>query len=242
MRRVAAEVGRRRARDRGDWCGQDFRSGRGHQRVCEDARSKRVRAGHLPFLLRVEDCSEASGDGDSRDGAGRRARIGDGGALSRGGADAQVGQPEVKLGIIPGAGGTQRLPRLAGVAKAVEMCALGEPVRAADALKLGIVDELIEGDSDAPATGAVAFARTCGARSPCAKTRDRGEKLAAEADNAAIFATAREHAGKKQRGMMAPLAAIDAVEAATKLPFDGRMRARTRAICRVPCFRSNRAR
>ena len=52
---------------------------------------------------------------------------------------AQVGQPEVKLGLIPGAGGTQRLPRLAGIAKAVEMCALGEPVNAGEALKFGII-------------------------------------------------------------------------------------------------------
>src|SRR5271166_1989564 len=66
---------------------------------------------------------------------------------------AQVGQPEVKLGLIPGAGGTQRLPRLAGVAKAVEMCTDGNPVKAQDALQSGILDKLIEGDL---LTGAVA--------------------------------------------------------------------------------------
>src|SRR5205085_9650237 len=55
-------------------------------------------------------------------------------------ASAQVGQPEVKLGLIPGAGGTQRLPRLAGVAKAADMCATGDPVKAADALSAGIMD------------------------------------------------------------------------------------------------------
>src|ERR1700704_2571491 len=69
---------------------------------------------------------------------------------------AQVGQPEVKLGIIPGAAGTQRLPRLAGIAKAVEMCAAGDPIAAADAFKSGIVDEIVEGDL---LKGAVAFAR-----------------------------------------------------------------------------------
>ena len=67
-----------------------------------------------------------------------------------------MGQPEVKLGIIPGAAGTQRLPRLAGVAKAVEMCAFGEPVGADEALAAGIVDRIIEGDLLA---GAIAFAR-----------------------------------------------------------------------------------
>jgi 3-hydroxyacyl-CoA dehydrogenase len=58
-------------------------------------------------------------------------------------ADAQVGQPEVKLGLIPGAGGTQRLPRLAGVALAVEMCATGNPISAAPALQAGIIDRVI---------------------------------------------------------------------------------------------------
>ena len=61
---------------------------------------------------------------------------GDGRPLPRGVASAQVGQPEVKLGIIPGAAGTQRLPRLAGVAKAVEMCAEGKPMSARDAASL----------------------------------------------------------------------------------------------------------
>jgi len=71
-------------------------------------------------------------------------------------AAAQVGQPEVKLGIIPGAAGTQRLPRLAGVAKAVEMCAFGEPIRAQAAFETGVVDRIVEGDLLA---GAIAFAR-----------------------------------------------------------------------------------
>ena len=129
---------------------------------------------------------------------------------------AQVGQPEVKLGIIPGAHGTQRLPRLAGVAKAVEMCAEGNPVKAPEALKLGIVDKLIEGDL---ITGAVAFAREVAGK-PVRKTRERNEKLGTAEQNTAIFAAARDAARKKGRGLTAPLAAIDAVEAATKLPFD----------------------
>src|SRR5262245_28309327 len=85
-------------------------------------------------------------------------------------ASAQVGQPEVKLGLIAGAGGTQRLPRLAGVAKAAEMCASGEPVRASDALKLGIVERIIEGEL---LQGAIAFARELVAKGgPPRKTRD----------------------------------------------------------------------
>jgi 3-hydroxyacyl-CoA dehydrogenase len=117
-------------------------------------------------------------------------------------ASAQLGQPEVKLGIIPGAAGTQRLPRLAGVAKAVEMCAGGNPISAKEALGLGIVDRLIEGDKPAP------------------KTRERKDKLGTPEQNAPVIAAAREQARKKQRGLMAPLAAIDAVEASARLPFD----------------------
>ena len=129
---------------------------------------------------------------------------------------AQVGQPEVKLGIIPGAAGTQRLPRLAGVAKAVEMCAEGAPVKADDALGFGILDRLVEGDL---LTAAIAFAKESAAK-PIRKTRERDEKLGTPEQNDTIFAAARETARKKQRGLLAPLAAIDAVEAATKLPFD----------------------
>src|SRR6204780_408378 len=131
-------------------------------------------------------------------------------------SSAQVGQPEVKLGIIPGAAGTQRLPRLAGVAKAVEMCTTGNPIKAAEALKFGIVDRIIEGDLLA---GSVAFARELAAK-PAPKTRERNEKLGNTTDNAAIFSSARETAAKKQRGLLAPVAAVEAIEAATKMPFE----------------------
>ena len=130
--------------------------------------------------------------------------------------NAQIGQPEVKLGLIPGAGGTQRLPRLAGVAKAVEMCAEGNPVSAPQALKLGIVDRIIEGDL---LSGAVAFAREIAGK-PTPKTRERNTKLGSFEQNASIFAAARDKARTKQRGTIAPLAAIEAVEAATKLSFE----------------------
>src|SRR6202044_1858106 len=87
-------------------------------------------------------------------------------------SSAQVGQPEVKLGIIPGAAGTQRLPRLAGVAKAVEMCAFGEPIDAKTALAVGIIDRIVDGDL---LQGAVAFAQEVAAQ-PAPKTRERDEK------------------------------------------------------------------
>src|SRR5262252_4529707 len=128
---------------------------------------------------------------------------------------AQVGQPEVKLGIIPGAAGTQRLPRLAGVAKAVEMCAEGNPITAEEALQLGILDQLIDSDLLA---GAIAFAQQVEGK-PAPKTRERNNKLGTPEQNAGILAAARENSRKKQRGMVAPLAAIEAVEAATRMPF-----------------------
>ena len=124
-------------------------------------------------------------------------------------ASAQVGQPEVKLGIIPGAGGTQRLPRLAGVAKAVEMCAQGDPINAQEALKYGIVDQIVPGDL---LEGAVAFAKS--KIGMPRRVRDM------PVTNAPIFDAARDAARKRGRNLKAPQAAIDAVEAATKLPFD----------------------
>ncbi len=127
---------------------------------------------------------------------------------------AQVGQPEVKLGLIPGAGGTQRLPRLTGIPKALEMCAAGESVKAEEAVSLGIADRIIEGDL---LTGAIAFAREI-AGHPAPKSRERNEKL--KSASPVIFAYARDQARKRARALMAPLAAIDAVEAATQLPFD----------------------
>jgi len=131
--------------------------------------------------------------------------------------DSQVGQPEVKIGLIPGAGGTQRLPRLAGVAKAAEMCAGGEPVKAADALAAGILDKLIEGDLRA---GAVAFAREMAAQGPPRKTRGLTAKLGTASSSAPILAAVREQVKKKARGLMAPFKAVDAIEAAVALPFD----------------------
>ena len=134
---------------------------------------------------------------------------------------AQVGQPEVKLGLIPGMGGTQRLPRLAGFAKAVEMCAFGASLTAQDALAAGIVDRIIDGDLRA---GAVMFAREV-AGHPIRRTRDRAEKLAPA--DATLFAAARQQARKKLRGQTAPLAVIDAIEAASTGSFDEGQRRET---------------
>src|SRR6201984_643556 len=196
--------------------GRTFVAGAAIKECGKRASGKPRGAGLLPLLLKIEDSSKpvivaihgtAFGGGLELPLAGHY-RV----ALST----AQVGQPEVKLGLIPGAAGTQRLPRLAGVARAVEMCMSGNPVKAEEALKFGIVDRLIEDDLLA---GAVAFAReVAGKRAP--KTRERNEKLGNVADNVQIFASARETAAKKQRGLLAPVAAISALEAATKMPFE----------------------
>src|SRR4029077_16203137 len=95
-------------------------------------------------------------------------------------------------------------------------CAEGKPISAEQALKYGIVDRLIEGDL---LTGALAFAREV-AGTPASKTRESHEKLGTPEQNASIFAAARETARKKQRGLSAPLAAIESIEAAVNLPFE----------------------
>jgi 3-hydroxyacyl-CoA dehydrogenase len=177
----------------------------------------RVRgAGMLPMLLRIEDCRKPIVMAIHGTAFGGGLELAMAGHYRVSVASAQVGQPEVKLGIIPGAGGTQRLPRLAGVAVAVEMCADGKPISAEQALKFGIVDRLIDGDL---LTGALAFAREVAGKS-APKTRERNEKLGTPEQNAPIFAAARETARKKHRGLTAPLAAIESIEAAVNLPFD----------------------
>jgi len=127
---------------------------------------------------------------------------------------AQVGQPEVKLGLIPGAGGTQRLPRLAGVGKAMEMCAFGEPLGAGAALEAGIVDRVVEGD---PVEAAVEFALSS---PPVRRTRDLQEKLCSPEEAESLADFFRQSARKRMPHQKAPEAAIEAVAAAARLPFE----------------------
>jgi len=194
--------------------GQTFIAGADIREFAKIVSGERPRLSLYPFLLAIEDCSKpvimaihgaAFGGGLETAMAGHYRVIAPG---------AQVGQPEVKLGLIPGAAGTQRLPRLAGVAKAVEMCAGGQSIPAREAVEVGIADSLIEGGL---LEGAIAFAREV-APKPAPKTRERNEKL--RDVHPALFTMAREKARKLGRGMTAPLAAIDAVEAATRLTFD----------------------
>jgi 3-hydroxyacyl-CoA dehydrogenase len=192
-------------------------------------------AGLLPLLLQIEDCRKPIVMAIHGTAFGGGLELAIAGHYRLASPGAQVGQPEVKLGIIPGAAGTQRLPRLVGVAKAVEMCANGDPVKAEEAFKLGLIDRIIEGDL---LEGAVRFAVEIAGRPP-RKTRDIEGKLGTPEQSAPIFAAAREAARKRQRGMMAPLAAIDAVEAATKLSFEEGCREEERLF--IECLHSDQS-
>ena len=150
-------------------------------------------------------------------------------------ADARVGQPEVNLGIIPGAEGTQRLPRLVGIERAIDMCVTGKLVPATEAQQAGLIDRIVEGDL---LTGAIVYARGVASnpvRHP--RTRDRHEKLGTPAANAPLFAAGRELAAKVRRNQVAPLVAIEAIEAAATLPFDEGCR-RERELFYTRCVRS----
>ena len=150
--------------------------------------------------------------------------------------DAQVGQPEVNLGIIPGAEGTQRLPRLVGVAAAVDLCVSGKPIRAPEALKLGLIDRVIEGDL---LTGAVAFAREIADQGGALrKTRELTDKLGSEFVNAPIFVAGRDQARKTRRNMLAPLKVVDAIEAAVNAALRRRLQERARDFRGVHRLRS----
>jgi 3-hydroxyacyl-CoA dehydrogenase len=173
-------------------------------------------AGLLPLLLKIEDSAKPVVVAVHGTAFGGGMELAMAGHYRVAVATAQFGQPEVKLGLIPGAAGTQRLPRLAGAAKAVEMCVSGNPVNAEEALRLGIVDRIIQEDLLA---GALAFAREVAGK-PAPKTRERNEKVGNSTENALTFSAAREGAAKKHRGLLAPVKAIDAVEATTKLSFE----------------------
>src|SRR5882672_10137683 len=131
--------------------------------------------------------------------------------------DAKVGQPEVLLGIIPGAGGTQRLPRLAGAELALQMCTDGKPVPAPKAKAAGMIDEVVEGDLLA---GAIAFAKAKAAAHHIRKVREIAISSDAAAKGLQASAKMRESLAKTARGLRAPYAVVDAVEAGLQHGFD----------------------
>src|SRR5438128_2025027 len=132
--------------------------------------------------------------------------------------DARFGLPEVKLGLLPGAGGTQRLPRVVGVEKGLQMMVSGDPIRADEALKHGLIDAIVEGDLTA---AAVAFAeKVLDERRPLKKIRDLDDKLAAVRGKPEVFAEFRKSVARQTRGFKAPENIVKAVEAAVSLPFE----------------------
>lgn len=131
--------------------------------------------------------------------------------------DARLGLPEVTLGIIPGAEGSQRLPRLVGIRQALDMCVSGRPVSAKDAVDHGLIDSIVTGNL---LDGAVAFAeeKVCEG-GPHPRTRELVDRLGTPVANAPLYAAARAQAGRLWRGMSAPLRVIESIEAAATLSF-----------------------
>ena len=128
-------------------------------------------------------------------------------------SSAKVGFPEVKLGLLPGAGGTQRLPRLVGIRNALEMIVSGTPIEAARAKALGLLDEVVEGNLK---EAAMAFARKVVSQNrPIPKV----SALKPRIESPSVFEDFAKGIARKSRGLIAPFRCIEAVKAAVELPF-----------------------
>ena len=142
---------------------------------------------------------------------------------------AKLGLPEIKLGLIPGAGGTQRLPRLSGVENAIEVILSGTPFAAKQALEWGVVDTLVE--EGKLRDGALSFARkVIDTHMPLRKIRDLHDKIEAARNRPEIFDKVRREYARKYRGFEAWQAALRAVQAAVDLPFDEGMKLERQAF------------
>ena len=132
---------------------------------------------------------------------------------------ARCGLPEVNLGLLPGAGGTQRLPRIVGAQKALEMMTSGQHVPAKSCLEMGLVDELVE--EGKLREGALAFAKkVLAAGRPLKRVRDLNDKMEAARGHPEIFADFRKANARKFRGFLAPEYNIRCIEAAVNEPFE----------------------
>jgi 3-hydroxyacyl-CoA dehydrogenase len=141
-------------------------------------------------------------------------------------SSAKFGLPEVNLGLLPGAGGTQRLPRLTGVPKALEMMTTGRHIGTTEALECGLVDDVVDGGVEELRAAAVAFAqRAVNDGLPLAKVRDRDEKVAEARGDDRLFADFRASIARKTRGFLAPEYNVRCIEAAANLPFDEGLKA-----------------
>ena len=133
-------------------------------------------------------------------------------------ASAKMGLPEVKLGILPGAGGTQRLPRLVGVPVALDLITSGRPFGAQQALEYGVIDAVAQGDLREEA---IAFARcVIDENIPVTRVRDRQDMVEPYRGNTEVFDAFRKKNARKFRGFAAPENIIKAIEAAVELPYD----------------------
>ncbi len=142
---------------------------------------------------------------------------------------AKVGQPEVKLGLIPGAGGTQRFTRLAGPQAALEALTSGAPLTAARALELGLVDAIAD---DTLAAAAQLGRRAARERWPLRLASEAGERIAAV--DPEVFAAFRRKIAARARGQLAPWRIIDAIEAACTRPKEEALRLERECFERVP--------
>ena len=131
--------------------------------------------------------------------------------------DALFALPEVKIGLLPGAGGTQRLPRAIGVERAVQMIVSGESIDAATALKHGLVVRIVANTSF---EGVLHFANEVARKTKHPKLREQSATLSGGQESSAFFNAAREQTVRHSRGLPAPMRCIEAVEAAVKLPFE----------------------
>ena len=139
---------------------------------------------------------------------------------------AKVGLPEVNLGLLPGAGGTQRLPRLAGLAQAIDMITTGRPITAHDALTARVVDEVCAGDLG---EGATKFAEAL-IDQGAGKRLTRDIPLTMSDEDTALLSQARDTIAKRLKGQTAPQRILDCLEAAGTLPFDEGLAAERRAF------------
>jgi 3-hydroxyacyl-CoA dehydrogenase len=136
---------------------------------------------------------------------------------------ARCGLPEVNLGLLPGAGGTQRLPRIVGPQKALEMMTSGQHVPAKACLEMGLVDEIVE--EGKLREGAIAFARKVVAEGrPLTKVREQNDKVEAARGHPEIFADFRAANARRFRGFLAPEYNIRCIEAAVNEPFEQGLR------------------
>ena len=131
---------------------------------------------------------------------------------------AKVGLPEVNLGILPGAGGTQRLPRVVGVAEALPMIVTGKPINMKKAAEIGLIDKIV--DEGTLESEAIAFAKSVIGTTDLPRSGLRTDKIKEAVADPSVFSNFMEKNGRKMRGYEAPIACVEAVKASVELPLE----------------------